>query len=37
MEMTKGLLKLQDIVYFLTFIGFCLLATTQRVEALRWR
>lgn len=37
MEMTKGLLKLQDIVYFITFIGFCLLATTQRVEALRWR
>lgn len=37
MEMTKGLLKIQDIVYFLTFIGFCLLATTQRVESLRWR
>ncbi|HNC96532.1 MAG TPA: ABC transporter permease subunit [Myxococcota bacterium] len=36
-EMIKGLIRIQDIVYFLTFIGFSLLATTQRVEALRWR
>ncbi len=33
----KGLVHVQDIVYFLSFIGFCLFATTQRVEALRWR
>lgn len=37
MEMGKGLIRMQDLVYFLTFIAFCLLATTQRVEALRWR
>jgi len=36
-EMGKGLIKLSDLTYFLTFIGFFLLATTQRVEALRWR
>jgi len=36
-ELQKGVLRLQDIVYFLTFIGFFLFATTQRVEALRWR
>lgn len=33
----KGLVHLTDIVYFVTFIGFFLFATTQRVEALRWR
>ncbi len=37
MEMGKGLIRMQDLVYFLSFIAFCLLATTQRVEALRWR
>ncbi|MDP2316157.1 MAG: ABC transporter permease subunit [Pseudomonadota bacterium] len=36
-QLSKGVLRLQDIVYFLTFIGFFLFATTQRVEALRWR
>jgi ABC-2 type transport system permease protein len=33
----KGLLHVKDIVYFVTFIGLCLFATAQRVEALRWR
>lgn len=37
MEMGKGLIRMQDLVYFLTFIAFFLLGTTQRVEALRWR
>jgi len=36
-EIGKGLIKAQDIVYFISFIGFCLLATVQRVESLRWR
>jgi ABC-2 type transport system permease protein len=36
-QLGKGLLHVQDMVYFLTFIGFFLFATTQRVEALRWR
>ncbi|MDP2308370.1 MAG: ABC transporter permease subunit [Pseudomonadota bacterium] len=36
-QLSKGVLRLQDIVYFLTFIGFFLFASTQRVEALRWR
>ncbi|MES2638889.1 MAG: ABC transporter permease subunit [Myxococcota bacterium] len=36
-QMSKGVFRLQDIVYFLTFIGFFLFASTQRVEALRWR
>ncbi len=36
-SMGKGLLHTQDIVYFLSFIGFFLFATSQRVEALRWR
>lgn len=36
-QLSRGVLRLQDIVYFLTFIGFFLFATTQRVEALRWR
>lgn len=35
--LSKGLLHLKDFVYFFTFIGFFLFATTQRVEALRWR
>ena len=33
----KGVIHIKDVVYFLSFIGFCLFATTQRVEALRWR
>ncbi len=36
-SMGKGLLHSQDVIYFLTFIGFFLFATSQRVEALRWR
>lgn len=36
-QLGRGVIRLQDIVYFLTFIGFFLFATTQRVEALRWR
>jgi ABC-2 type transport system permease protein len=36
-QLGKGLLHVRDIVYFVTFIGFFLFATTQRVEALRWR
>jgi ABC-2 type transport system permease protein len=36
-EMSKGLLHLQDVVYYLTFIGFFVFATHQRVEAYRWQ
>ncbi|MFZ5476378.1 MAG: ABC transporter permease [Myxococcota bacterium] len=36
-QLGKGLLHVEDVVYFVTFIGFFLFATTQRVEALRWR
>jgi ABC-2 type transport system permease protein len=36
-QLGKGLVHVQDMVYFVTFIGFFLFATTQRVEALRWR
>ena len=36
-QLTKGLLHLKDVVYFLSFIGFFVFATTQRVEAYRWR
>lgn len=36
-SMGKGLLHSQDVIYFLSFIGFFLFATSQRVEALRWR
>ena len=36
-QLMKGLLHLNDAVYFLTFVGFFLFATTQRVEAYRWR
>ncbi len=36
-EVSKGLLHTKDLVYFGTFIGLCLFAATQRVEALRWR
>lgn len=36
-ELGKGVLRVEDIVYFVSFIGFFLFATVQRVEALRWR
>ena len=36
-QLMKGLLHTRDAVYFVTFIGFCLFATSQRVEACRWR
>jgi len=36
-QLTKGLLHLKDGAYFLTFIGFFLFATQQRVETLRWQ
>lgn len=36
-QMSKGVVHIEDAVYFLSFIGFCLFAATQRVEALRWR
>lgn len=35
-RLSKGLLHIKDIVYFLTFIGFFLFATHQRIEAERW-
>jgi ABC-2 type transport system permease protein len=37
MDLGKGLIKIQDLIYFFTFIAFNILATTQRVESLRWR
>ncbi len=36
-QMGKGLIHIKDLAYYLTFIGFALFATTQRVEAMRWR
>jgi ABC-2 type transport system permease protein len=36
-KLSKGLLHLKDVVYFISFIGFFVFATTQRVEAYRWR
>jgi ABC-2 type transport system permease protein len=36
-QLSKGLLHLKDGVYFVSFIGFFVFATTQRVEAYRWR
>lgn len=36
-DMSKGVIHTEDLVYFLTFIGFFLFASVQRVEALRWR
>jgi ABC-2 type transport system permease protein len=36
-QLGKGTLHVEDIVYFISFIGFFLFASTQRVEALRWR
>ena len=34
---TKGLIRSQDLVYWITFTGLFLLATHQRVESLRYR
>jgi len=36
-QLNKGLLHLSDVVYFLSFMGLFVFATTQRVEAYRWR
>ncbi len=36
-QLMKGLLHLEDAVYFATFVGFFLFATQQRVESFRWR
>ena len=36
-NLTKGLLHLKDVIYFITFIGLFVFATAQRVEAYRWR
>jgi ABC-2 type transport system permease protein len=36
-QLMKGLLHSEDLVYFLTFVGFFLFATQQRVESFRWR
>ena len=36
-NLSSGVAHASDAVYFLSFIGFLLFATTQRVEALRWR
>lgn len=36
-QLSKGLLHLEDVVYYLSFVGFFLFATWQRVEAWRWQ
>ncbi|MCK6503003.1 ABC transporter permease [Myxococcota bacterium] len=36
-QLSKGLLHVEDVTYYLTFIGFFLFATWQRVEAWRWQ
>lgn len=36
-QLSKGVVHTNDAVYFITVIAFFLFATTQRVEALRWR
>ena len=36
-ELSQGLLHIEDIVYFVSFIAFFLFATQQRVEAFRWQ
>jgi ABC-2 type transport system permease protein len=36
-QLMKGLVHTKDIVYFVSFTGLFLFATTQRVEAYRWR
>ncbi|MFT5682634.1 MAG: ABC-2 type transport system permease protein [Myxococcota bacterium] len=35
-DLGRGLLHIKDVVYYVTFIGFFLFATHQRVEAMRW-
>lgn len=35
-ELSRGAMQLSDLVYFLSFTGFFLFATHQRVEAHRW-
>ncbi len=35
-ELMKGLLHLEDLVYFVSFIGLMIFATQQRVESFRW-
>jgi ABC-2 type transport system permease protein len=36
-DLAKGLVHLKDLVYYVTFVGFFLFATQQRVEAYRWQ
>ena len=36
-DLMQGELRLSDMVYFIGFIGFFLVATHQRVESHRWR
>lgn len=36
-QLSKGLLHVEDVTYYLTFVGFFLFATWQRVEAWRWQ
>ena len=36
-QLLKGLLHLEDVMYFLSFIGFFLFATQQRIESIRWQ
>ena len=36
-QLSKGLLHLKDLVYFVSFIAVFVFATIQRVEAYRWR
>lgn len=36
-ELSRGLVHVKDIVYYLSFIGFFVFATHQRVEAMRWQ
>jgi ABC-2 type transport system permease protein len=36
-QLIKGLMHLDDLVYFGSFVAFFLFATIQRVESMRWR
>lgn len=36
-QLSKGLLHIEDVAYYITFVGFFLFATWQRVEAWRWQ
>ncbi|NOY27369.1 MAG: ABC transporter permease subunit [Oligoflexia bacterium] len=36
-ELSKGLLHTKDVAYYISFIGFFLFATWQRVESWRWQ